>query len=117
LQLRPDHWSEGAARVATRQGLQAKSFALAAESYREAVGGSMSPDSLRRVTEGWGEVVAGRRRTKRSEPVGRPWWAKARARGAWGKWPPLRRKQCVDGWRHGADSGGGLEGSESRGGV
>jgi hypothetical protein len=61
LKLRPEHWSEGAARVATRQGLQAQSFALAAESYREAVGGSMSADSLRRLTEGWGEVVAGRR--------------------------------------------------------
>ena len=58
LKLRPDHWSEGAARVATRQGLQAKSFALAAESYREAVGGSMSPDSLRRLTEGWGQAMA-----------------------------------------------------------
>ncbi|MBI5564880.1 MAG: hypothetical protein HY870_08295 [Chloroflexi bacterium] len=47
--------------MATREGLQAKSFALAAESYREAVGGSMSPDSLRRLTEGWGQVVAERR--------------------------------------------------------
>ena len=58
MKLRPDHWSEGAARVATRQGLQAQSFALAAESYGEAVGGSMSADSLRRLTEGWGAVVA-----------------------------------------------------------
>ena len=47
--------------MATREGLQAKSFALAAESYREAVGGSLSPDSLRRLTEGWGQVVAERR--------------------------------------------------------
>jgi hypothetical protein len=47
--------------VATRQGLQAQSFALAAESYREAVGGSMSPDSLRRLTEGWGAAIAGQR--------------------------------------------------------
>lgn len=47
--------------MATREGLQAKSFALAAESYRAAVGGSMSPDSLRRLTEGWGQVVAERR--------------------------------------------------------
>jgi hypothetical protein len=61
LQLRRDHWSEGAARVATRHGLQAQSFALAAESYREAVGGGRSPDSLRRLTEGWGQVVAERR--------------------------------------------------------
>ncbi len=43
--------------MATRHGLQAKSFALAAEGYRDAVGGSMSPDSLRRITEGWGQVV------------------------------------------------------------
>jgi len=54
LQLRADHWSAGAARVAVRQGLQAKSFDLAAEAYQDAVGGSMSGDSLRRVTEGWG---------------------------------------------------------------
>jgi hypothetical protein len=47
--------------VATREGLQAKSFALGAESYRAAVGGSMSPDSLRRLTEGWGAVVAEQR--------------------------------------------------------
>lgn len=55
--LRDDHWSEGAARVATRQGLLAKSFSLAAEAYTDAVGGSMSRDSLRRITEGWGRVV------------------------------------------------------------
>jgi hypothetical protein len=61
LKLRADHGSEGAARVATRDGLQAKSFALAAESYREAVGGSMSPDSLRRLTEGWGDMIARQR--------------------------------------------------------
>ena len=57
LHLRADHWSEGAARVATRQGLHAKSFALAAEAYAEAVGGEISADSLRRVTEGWGTQV------------------------------------------------------------
>ena len=57
LALRDDHWSEGAARVATRQGLMAKSFELAAEAYADAVGGSMSSDSLRRVTEGWGRKV------------------------------------------------------------
>lgn len=43
--------------MAVRQGLQAKSFDLAAEAYSEAVGGTMSSDSLRRVTEGWGQVV------------------------------------------------------------
>lgn len=57
LLLRDDHWSEGAARVATRQGLLAKSFSLAAEAYTDAVGGSMSRDSLRRITEGWGQKV------------------------------------------------------------
>ena len=41
----------------TRQGLQAKSFDLAAEAYTEAVGGEISADSLRRVTEGWGAQV------------------------------------------------------------
>jgi hypothetical protein len=55
--LRADHWSEGAARVATRQGLQAKSFDLAADAYTEAVGGAISGDSLRRITEGWGAQV------------------------------------------------------------
>ncbi|MEK6574991.1 MAG: hypothetical protein AABZ58_11855 [Chloroflexota bacterium] len=43
--------------MATHQGLQAKSFDLAAEAYEEAVGGAMSPDSLRRVTQGWGQAV------------------------------------------------------------
>ena len=40
--------------MATRQGLMGKSFDLAAEAYADAVGGSMSADSLRRITEGWG---------------------------------------------------------------
>jgi hypothetical protein len=57
LKLRADHWSEGAARVATRQGLQIQSFDLAAEAYTDAVGGAMSRDSLRRITEGWGQQV------------------------------------------------------------
>jgi hypothetical protein len=39
LKLREDRWSEGAARAATRQGLQAKSFELAAEAYSD-VGGT-----------------------------------------------------------------------------
>jgi len=43
--------------VATQQGLQARSFKLAAASYREAVGGSMSTDSLARITEGAGEQM------------------------------------------------------------
>jgi hypothetical protein len=37
--------------------LQAKSFELAAEAYRDAVGGAMSKDSLRRITQGWGQQV------------------------------------------------------------
>jgi len=64
LRLREDHWSEGAARVAVRQGLQAKSFDLAAGAYEDAVGSAMSSDSLRRMTEGWGEKVEGRRKAE-----------------------------------------------------
>ncbi len=59
--MRADHWSEGVARVATRQGLMAKSFDLAADAYADAVGGSMSSDSLRRITEGWGRMVEEKR--------------------------------------------------------
>lgn len=40
--------------MATRQGLHTKSFALAAEGYSEAVGGAMSDESVRQITEGWG---------------------------------------------------------------
>lgn len=47
LRLRADHWSEGAARVATRQGLQAPSFDLAADAYCDAVGGTMYGASLK----------------------------------------------------------------------
>lgn len=47
--------------MATRQGLQAKSFDLAAEGYQEAVGGSMSSDSLRGITIGWGQQVEDQR--------------------------------------------------------
>jgi len=64
LRLRDDHWSEGAARVAVRQGLQAKSFDLAANAYEDAVGAGMSSDSLRRMTEGWGASVEGRRKAE-----------------------------------------------------
>ena len=59
-----DHWSEGAARVATRHGLLGKSFELAAEAYSDATGGSMSKDSLRRVTEGWGQGVEDKRKAE-----------------------------------------------------
>jgi hypothetical protein len=37
--------------------LQSQSFVLAAAAYSDAVGGAMSPDSLRRITEGWGQQV------------------------------------------------------------
>jgi hypothetical protein len=53
--LRKDHWSEGAAQVATKQGLQAASFARAAEAYTEAVGGYISRSSVRRITQGFGK--------------------------------------------------------------
>ena len=64
LKLRADHWSEGAARVATRQGLLGKSFELAAEAYSDATGGSMSKDSLRRITEGWGMAREAQRKAE-----------------------------------------------------
>jgi len=64
LKLRADHWSEGAARVAARQGLLGKSFELAAEAYSDATGGNMSRDSLRRVTEGWGQAVEDKRKAE-----------------------------------------------------
>lgn len=47
--------------MATRQGLQAPSFDLAAEAYREAVGGAISSESVRRITTGWGQAVESRR--------------------------------------------------------
>jgi hypothetical protein len=56
--LREDHWSEGAARVMTRQGLREPSFELAAEAYTEATGGSTSRSSVRRVTQGFGGQLA-----------------------------------------------------------
>jgi hypothetical protein len=37
--------------------LQTQSFDLGAAAYGDAVGGAMSPDSLRRITEGWGQQV------------------------------------------------------------
>jgi hypothetical protein len=50
--------------VAVRQGLQAKSFDLAADAYEDAVGAAMSSDSLRRMTEGWGAMVESRRQAE-----------------------------------------------------
>src|SRR3989337_1991659 len=61
LKLRADHWSEGAARVAARHGLQSKSFEKAAELYSDSTGGSMSSDSLRRITEGFGQALEEKR--------------------------------------------------------
>ena len=61
LALRADHWSGGTARVATRLGLQAKSFDLAAAGFSDAVGCSISGDSLARLTEGWGQRVEAQR--------------------------------------------------------
>ena len=43
--------------MASRLGLQGKSFGLAAEAYEDAVGGGMSEDSLRRVTVGTGQEM------------------------------------------------------------
>lgn len=50
--------------MAVRQGLLGKSFELAAEAYSDATGGNMSKDSLRRVTEGWGQVVEAKRKAE-----------------------------------------------------
>jgi hypothetical protein len=44
--------------------LLGKSFELAAEAYNDATGGHMSKDSLRRVTEGWGQVVEEKRQAE-----------------------------------------------------
>jgi hypothetical protein len=41
--------------------LQARSFDLAAEAYCDAVGGSISGDSVRRITQGWGKAVEAQR--------------------------------------------------------
>jgi hypothetical protein len=49
------------ARVGTRQGLQARSFQLAAEAFSDAVGSEMSSEGIRRITEGWGSAVAAQR--------------------------------------------------------
>ena len=71
LRLRSDHWSAGAARVATRLGLQAKSFDLAAEAFRDAVGRSMSADSLAGITEDWGRRI-GTQRTAEAQAANQP---------------------------------------------
>lgn len=61
LRLRADRWSEGAAQVACEQGLGAQSFRRAAAAYTRAVGGDISADSVRRITQQFGDAVAQRR--------------------------------------------------------
>jgi hypothetical protein len=87
LRLRRDHWSEGAARVAVEQGLQAKSFELASRAYSHAVGLHMSADSLRRVTEGWGQQVEDQRIIEAE---------RANGLGPWGESPREQRVAEVD---------------------
>lgn len=64
MRLRDDHWSSGIARIATRHGLQSKSFALAAELFSDATGCNMSREGLRKVTQGWGRKVSEKRETE-----------------------------------------------------
>lgn len=64
MRLRADPWSEGAAQVAAEQGLQAPSFDQAAHTYARAVGGGISGDSVRRITEGFGQGVAQNRQAE-----------------------------------------------------
>jgi len=47
--------------VAARHGLQSKSFDKAAELYSDSTGGSISGDSLRRITEGFGQKLEEKR--------------------------------------------------------
>ena len=47
--------------MAARHGLQSKSFEKAAELYSDSTGGSMSSDSLRRITEGFGQALEEKR--------------------------------------------------------
>lgn len=59
------------ARVATRLGLQAKSFDLAAAGFSDAVGRGISGDSVARLTEDWGRRVA-EQRSAEAECANRP---------------------------------------------
>jgi hypothetical protein len=47
--------------VATREGLEAKSFERAAAAYVRAVGGAISAESVRQITEGWGAACEQKR--------------------------------------------------------
>lgn len=57
--------------MATRLGLQAQSFDLAAEAFGDAVGRSMSADSLAGITEDWGRRI-GAQRTAEAEQASQP---------------------------------------------
>jgi len=50
-----------------RQGLQAQSFKLAAESFSDATGCHMSREGMRAVTQGWGKVVDNKREKEAAE--------------------------------------------------
>lgn len=65
--MRADRWSEGAAQVATEQGLQAPSFEQAAKAYTRSVGRKISKDTVRRITEGFGQGVGEWRQEKVEE--------------------------------------------------
>jgi hypothetical protein len=70
-----------------RGWLQAKSFERGAEAYRDAVGGSMSADSLGRITKGWGQQVE-TYRTAEAE--------RASSLGPFGESPRERRVAAVE---------------------
>lgn len=72
LRLRPDRWSEGAARVGLRLSLSASSFARAAENFTDAVGAATSGTSLWRLTQRCGETL-----TKQKEAEARAVFAPA----------------------------------------
>lgn len=80
-------WSEGAAQVATVQGLQASSFERAGQAYRQAIGDEMSADSVRRVCEGFGTDMV----EMRAEEV-----EQAVAVGAVGESPCASRVAAID---------------------
>lgn len=56
--------------MAARQGLQSKSFKLAAELFSDAIGCTMLRDGMRRVTEGWGKKVSDKREQETEEQFG-----------------------------------------------
>ena len=57
--------------MAASEGLQAKSFARAALSYQRAVGGGISAESVRQITEGWGAACEAKRE-REAEVVNAP---------------------------------------------